>query len=281
MTNYNPNSNFIDVLKGNIPNQQSDYSHKSPIIELQKVSTVYEGEQFPTLKNISVRIFPGDFVFITGPNGSGKTTIVETMLGMLPIQSGRILINSQNMFKKSNQNRKKIGYLIQGLDFEPDTTFLVKDVVMIGRSGKIGIFKRPKAYDWEIIRLCLRNVGMEEYWEHPIGKLSGGQQQKVLIASTLAGEPDILLLDEPFSALDVNALQEMFQLFSRLNSQAGTTIVCVSHSSGIPKNVGRVIMLSSGEIILDDTRSIAINDPIYQAFMKFYEKQQKHGEILI
>ena len=281
MEKISGDSNFIEVLKGNIDLKEKRTEIKTPNIELRNVNTVYEGERFPTLNDISINFTPGEFVFITGPNGTGKTTILETILGMLPIQTGDILVKQQDIQKKGNKIRKSIGYLIQGLDFEPDTTYLVKDVVMIGRTGKIGILRRPKKRDWEIARLCLQNVGMEQYWNHPIGKLSGGQQQKVLIASALAGEPEILLLDEPFSALDVNALQDMFGLFSNLNTYAGTTILCVSHSSGIPKNVDRVIMLNEGRIALDSPRSRAIENPKYKAFMEFYEQQQKHGEILI
>ena len=267
---------FLSALKNTSlkvisdPKTQSNGTAPLPLIRLRDVNTVYEGERFPTLQDISLAIHPGDFVFVTGPNGSGKTTLLETILGLLPISNGSVEIENLSIFKHKISQRKNMGYVIQGLEFDPQTTFLVKDVVMVGRTGKLGLLHSPKQLDWAIVKECLKAVGMESYWKHPIGKLSGGQQQKVLIASALASEPRILLLDEPFSNLDIIARQEIFALFDRLNRLANITIICVSHSSGIPDHVHRVLLLQSGRIVLDGKREDVIGSPLYKAYLEFF-----------
>ena len=267
---------FLSALKNTSskvisdPKMQSNGTVPLPLIRLRDVNTVYEGERFPTLQDISLAINPGDFVFVTGPNGSGKTTLLETILGLLPISNGSVEIENLSIFNHKISQRKNMGYVIQGLEFDPQTTFLVKDVVMVGRTGKLGLLHSPKQLDWAIVKECLKAVGMESYWKHPIGKLSGGQQQKVLIASALASEPRILLLDEPFSNLDIIARQEIFALFDRLNRLANITIICVSHSSGIPDHVHRVLLLQSGRIVLDGKREDVIGSPLYKAYLEFF-----------
>ncbi len=238
------------------------------IVELENVDTVYEGERIPTLHDVSIKISRGELIFVVGPNGAGKTTILETICGILPISKGEAKIFGLSIKQEGLAIRKRIGYVIQGLEFEPSEPFLVKDVVMIGRSGLIGIGKRYKKEDWEIVRASLQTVGMEEFWSRPIGKLSAGQHQKVMIATALAGEPELLLLDEPFANLDINARQEIYQLLLKLNREAGVTILCVSHGSDIPKEVSRVVMFRQGKLVLDSERTIAIESKIYRAFVE-------------
>jgi ABC-type Mn2+/Zn2+ transport system ATPase subunit len=242
-------------------------------IKLENVDTIYEGERNPTLNNISLKIMKGEYIFIVGPNGAGKTTLFETICGMLPLKKGNVEVFGKLAFKKSHKLRKRIGYMIQGLEFTPDTPFVVKDVVMIGRTGRLGLFKKPKKRDWEIVHDCLKAVGMEKYENKPIGKLSGGQQQKIMIAATLSGEPDILLLDEPFSNLDINARYDMQTLFSRLNREANITVLCISHSTGIPKEVNRIIIIQNGQIVLDNSREFVMNSIIYKGLMDFQNKE--------
>ena len=244
----------VDSIKSKRINEDNQ-----PQIILKDVTTVYEGEKTPTLFDINLQINKGEFLLITGPNGAGKTTLLETILGILPIKKGTIEIDGMSVLKHGRKLRKKIGYVIQGLDFDPKTPFLVKTAVMIGRSGRIGLFRRIGKEDKRICRYyfdALRNKKeIEDYWNRPIGKLSGGMLQKVMIASALASEPDILLLDEPFSNLDVNARNDIFQLLVKINKLANITILLVSHLSYVPKEISRVILIKKGRIILDAKRT--------------------------
>ncbi|MBD3211820.1 MAG: ATP-binding cassette domain-containing protein [Candidatus Lokiarchaeota archaeon] len=271
------NRQFLEAIK----NQKSykgssekkiDYYMK-PQITLGNVNTVYEGERYLTLYDINLKIHKGEFILIIGPNGSGKTTLLETILGMLPIQKGTININGKSIFKNVRHLRKKIGYLIQGIEFDPKTPFLVKTAVMTARAGRLGLLKFPKKADREIARYCydaIRNKQeVEDYWEKPIGKLSGGMQQKVRIANILAAEPEILLLDEPFANLDINARQEMFELFLRLNKLANITILCVTHRQELSEDIDRIIMIQKGRIVLDAEPEVALKSDKYKAYCKF------------
>jgi len=269
---YNPV--FLDAIQNHKAiDSEKNINYKDPQIVLKDVNTVYEGARYPTLYDINLRINKGEFVFIIGPNGSGKTTLLETILGMLPIEKGTIKVMGKSVFKHKRQIRKKVGYLIQGVEFDPQKPFLVKTAVMTARSGRLGLLKFPRRGDREIARYCydaVRNKQeVEDYWKRPIGKLSGGMQQKVRIANVLAAEPDILLLDEPFANLDINARQKMFKLFLRLNRRANTTILCVSHRSEMPEEIDRVVMIQKGKTVLNAEPEEALNSQTFRNYCQF------------
>ncbi len=272
---YNPI--FLEALNYSIEKEEIKKkpinSSVSALIRLQGVNTVYEGEKIPTLHDINLEILEGEFVFIIGPNGSGKTTLLETILGLLPVEQGIVEVDGTSALKKGRQLRKRIGYLLQGVEFDPQTPFLVKNALMTARSGRMGLLKFPSKADWRIVRYCfdaLRNKEeLADYWDRPIGKLSGGMQQKVMLANVLAAEPDILLLDEPFSNLDVKSRHEVFMLLTRLNRIANVTILCVSHATTVPKEVDRVIMVQKGRIVIDDNREKALESEKFKAYCHF------------
>jgi len=270
------NKRFLSIIKGeNFSEFNIDFLKKDnkPQIVLKNVNTIYEGERYPTLHEINLEINQGEFIFIIGPNGSGKTTLLETILGILPLEKGIVEIDEKSVIRNGSKIRKRIGYIIQGLEFDPQTPFLVKTAAMVARSGRNGLLKRNKKDDKAIAKLCLdvlRNKQeTEDYWDRPIGKLSGGMQQKVMFANALAAEPDILLLDEPFANLDINSRDNIFKLLVKLNRIAKTTIICVSHEAMIPKEVTRLIMIQKGRIILDEKRDLAINSEAFRAYTNF------------
>ncbi|MFO8017610.1 MAG: metal ABC transporter ATP-binding protein [Promethearchaeia archaeon] len=270
------NERFLEAINNQVPEKippKKQVKDDTSCIVLEDVNTVYEGERYPTLHNINLKIHKGEFVLIIGPNGSGKTTLLETILGMLPIEKGSVKVNGKSVFKNTRQVRRKTGYLIQGVEFGPHTPFLVKTALLTGRSGRLGLFNFLTNDDRKIARYCydaIRNKKeVEDYWDRPIGKLSGGMQQKVRIANILAAEPEILLLDEPFASLDVNARKKVFKLFLRLNRLANTTILCVAHRSKIPRGIDRVIMVQKGRIVLDAKPETALKSEKFKAYCHF------------
>ncbi|MDD4128019.1 MAG: ATP-binding cassette domain-containing protein, partial [Methanomicrobium sp.] len=176
---------------------------RSNQVELSGVYTAYMGAQYPVIKNLNFSIEKGEFVVVGGPNGAGKTTLLETINGMLPITYGSAKAFGLDVTQKGPEIRKKIGYVIQSFAFDPLTPFTVENVVMMGRYGLIGLFKKPEEADFKAAETSIKMLGLEDMCDKPIGTLSGGQQQKVLIAQNLAKKPEILLLDEPFSNLDL------------------------------------------------------------------------------
>jgi zinc/manganese transport system ATP-binding protein len=223
----------------------------APIIKLHDVYTAYEGADRPTLTGISLSIGKGEFVVIGGPNGAGKTTLLETINGMLPITHGEATVCGHDVRGDGVQVRCRVGYLLQNFAFDPLTPFTVEEVVLMGRFGKIGLFRKPGKEDHEAVRKALRLLGIEDLATRPIGQLSGGQQQKVLLAQNLARNPEVLLLDEPFSNLDMFARESINDLLTRLVT-SGISVVIVSHAfDDLPDHEVRVLVMHDGRISLD------------------------------
>ncbi|MBU7031060.1 MAG: metal ABC transporter ATP-binding protein [Theionarchaea archaeon] len=220
------------------------------MIELRNVSTMYEGERIPTLSQVSVSINKGEFVAIVGPNGAGKTTFLETINGLLK-SSGDISIMGMSLAEQGTEIRKRIGYVPQEFTCDTLTPFLVKDVILMGRFGKIGVFKSPTTADHELVKKTAEFLSISQLLETPVGKLSGGQLQKVMITRALATEPDILLLDEPFSNLDMKSRTTLSENLSSLNERGLTIIMVIHDRSAIPLACRRIITLEGGRIISD------------------------------
>lgn len=221
------------------------------IVELKNVNTIYEGEKFPTIEDIDLDIEKGEFVSIMGPNGSGKTTLLETINGLLVPERGQVTVFGENIGNDGEKARKKIGYLLQNFSFNPTKSFLVKDVVMMGRTGKIGVLNSIKDSDWDFVHECMELVEVEKFADKPIGKLSGGEQQKVMLARALAQDPDILLLDEPFTNLDYRAEKELKKLIKKIYEEKDLTLMMVTHSlDSVPEESSKLVLMDGGRIVL-------------------------------
>ena len=222
------------------------------VIDLQNVETIYEGESIPVIHNINLTVKSGEFLAIIGPNGAGKTTLLETINGILPYTAGQGFVFEKEIPIYKTAIRKEIGYVIQNFEMDPLAPFLSKDIVMSGRAGKIGMFRFASKEDWEMVWYSIGLVGMIDFAHRPIGKLSGGEFQKILLARALAQKPKLLLLDEPFSNLDFSTRRQIEKLLNRIQEKQQMTIVIVSHDlSFIPSRCSRVIVLDRGKIIMD------------------------------
>lgn len=221
------------------------------VILLNQVYTTYEGANLPVIQDVSLHIKPGEFVVIGGPNGAGKTTLLETIAGLLPVVNGSVTVCGHDVVSDGCTARKKIGYVIQNFDFHPFTPFTVEEVVLMGRYGKIGWLKRQSEYDLNKVTSAIDNLGLTLMRHNQIGKLSGGQQQKVLIAQNLAKEPEVLLLDEPFSNLDMITREEVSNLLCEI-ADGGIPVLIVSHAfDALPNRTIRVLVMQNGKIILN------------------------------
>ncbi|MFA7695001.1 MAG: ATP-binding cassette domain-containing protein [Methanoregula sp.] len=225
----------------------------SELIALQGIVTAYEGAEYPSLHNVSLQISSGEFVMVGGPNGAGKTTLLESINGLLPITHGSAQVCGLDVRKQGAEVRKRVGYVIQNFSFDPLTPFTVREVVMMGRYGKLGYFTRPGRQDVEIAERAMKTLGIDEFAEKPIGTLSGGQQQKVLIAQNIAKEPEILLLDEPYSNLDLSSREYISTILAD-QVKKGVTVVVVSHAfDGLPDHPLRVLVMNDGCITHDQS----------------------------
>jgi len=225
------------------------------VVNLQNIDTIYEGENLPVIKDINFKVRKGDFIAVIGPNGAGKTTLLETINGLLGYTNGKGFVFGKEITKNKYEIRKEMGYLIQNFEIDPLTPFLCKEVVMSGRTGKIGTFRFSSKQDWDKIWYSLGLVGMIDFANRPIGKLSGGEFQKILIARILAQQPQILLLDEPLSNLDHTSKIQVETLLNRIHEKFGVTIILVSHDlKFIPSNCNRIVVMNKGKIVLDGNK---------------------------
>ena len=225
------------------------------IIQLQRINTIYEGEKIPVIKDINLSVESGEFICVIGPNGAGKTTLLETINGLLSYTGGKGFVFGREISKNKAFIRKHTGFLIQNFEIDSLAPFLCKDVVMMGLTGKKGLFRFHSKKDWEKVWYSMGLVGMIDIANRPVGKLSGGEFQKILMARVLAQQPKILLLDEPLSNLDYSSRHQIEMLLNRLHEKYNLTILMVSHDlSFIPERCSRILVIDKGKILMDGAK---------------------------
>lgn len=207
-------------------------------LELQSVSMAYFGKT--VLKNLSFSIPHGERVAVVGPNGAGKSTLFKALAGLLPISSGQILIHGLPL----GIHKDCVAYVPQREEVDWRFPVTVADVAMMGRYGRIGWMRRPKRRDVDVVNRCLNQMGILDLAKKPINNLSGGQQQRIFLARALAQEPHILLMDEPFTGVDVTTQEAVFKLLDDLKKQQVTVLVSTHDLSMAAQRFDRVIMLN-------------------------------------
>lgn len=217
-----------------------------PIIETKNLSVHYG--QTEALKDISFAIEKGDFVGLAGPNGAGKTTLIKAILGLLPISKGKIGLFGKTKEKFSDWG--KIGYLPQ--KFSTINTLFpatVDEVVMLGLLSQKKFPKKITISDHKKVDDILQELGISELKKRMLFELSGGQQQKVLLARALVSNPEILIFDEPSTALDPESRESFFQLIQKLNKQDGIAVILITHDTGyIGQYANKLLYIDNGLI---------------------------------
>lgn len=204
------------------------------------------------MDSVSFAVEKGDFIGIIGPNGSGKSTLIKLLLNILKPGEGEIKIFGEDIRKFSEWHRT--GYIPQKANsFNGDFPATVEEIVGAGLAVHRGIFMRkPEDYNKRVYE-ALKKVGMQEYGGRLIGRLSGGQQQRVFIARVLAGDPDIMFLDEPTVGIDAKSEEALYCLLARLNEELGITIVMVTHDIGaITVHANKLICLGENGLTVHD-----------------------------
>lgn len=191
------------------------------VVRLDKVWVSYDGVS--ALEGISLSVEQGDFLGIIGPNGGGKTTLLKVMLGLVKPTQGRVSV----LGLPPERSHRNIGYIPQYNLFDRGFPINVRDTVLMGCNGTTGLIKRYSQADKERTQEALKTVGMLSYQDHQIGKLSGGEQQRVFIARALVSRPKLLLLDEPAASVDSAMQTGFYELLVKLKKEM--TIIMVSH----------------------------------------------------
>lgn len=188
----------------------------------------------------------GEFVALIGPNGVGKTTLLRSILGLIPRAGGNITVDGEH----ASRVRGVLGYVPQKHHFAWDFPLTVEDAVMSGRTRSMGWLRRPRVADWRRVNQAIERADLGRLRRRPIGELSGGQRQRVLLARVLANEPKVLLLDEPFTGVDVPTQDMLVELYRQL-ADDGLGIVMSTHDVlGALDDCSRICGLR-GRIALD------------------------------
>jgi len=258
ITKY-PKGNTGGRLKLTTIQKSRQKAVEDAIIKLEDVSTVYEGESRPAIKDINLTLKRNELVYIVGPNASGKTTLLETINGLLPPFRGKVSVFGLDVQSHGRRVRCQIGYVPQDFMVKPGEPYTALDVVLMGLYGQIGVLHQPEEKDKKKALEAMKQIGIEELAGRPMGKLSGGQQQKVMLARALAKTPEILLLDEPFSNLDPDSRGQIPLLITKLHKEKNLTTLIVTHDiHHMLDKCNRVIVVTGGKMVFDGTPENAL-----------------------
>lgn len=231
-----------------------------PALVVDGVTAGYGGR--PVLDGISLRVDKGEFVVLIGPNGCGKSTLLKTVAALLKPQSGRIELFGHDVTKLRPSSRAALlGVVPQKV--ESPMAYTVAQIVMNGRSGSSAPWKVLGEADYEIIERSMIYTDVLHLRDRYFMELSGGEQQRVILAMVLAQEPGMIMLDESISHLDINHRYEVLRILRRLNREHGMTVVLVSHDLSLSSEIAdRLILMNSGSVVAAGSPADVLQVPV-------------------
>ena len=232
----------------------------TPALELHDLSVSYQKK--PVLYGVDLEVPEGSLVGLIGPNGAGKSTLIKAVMGLLPLNGGWVKVFGEP-FAKAKQ---RVGYVPQRESVDWDFPVNVMDVVLMGRYGKLGLFRRPGKEDREKAREALDKVSMLPFANRQISNLSGGQQQRVFLARALAQESDLYLMDEPFAGVDAATERAIIALLQELKAR-GRTIMVVHHDLTTAREYfDRLVLLNMRVVATGPTDEIFTVDLLQKTY---------------
>ncbi len=248
----------LDFLKQFTYPQHTHDPH-APALDVQDLVVRYEA--FVALDHVTFQVAPQQKVAVVGPNGAGKSTLFKTISGIIKPTSGKIRI-----FGEPPGGHICIAYVPQRSQIDWGFPATVADVVMMGRSGKIGLFRWPSSQDWAVVQEALELVGMAHLRDRQIGELSGGQQQRVFLARALAQEAELLLLDEPFTGLDAPSQQAILDLLDLVQARGVTSLVSTHDLDLAAQHFDRMMLLNRRVVAYGPPQQVFTPEALLQAY---------------
>lgn len=235
---------------GSIP--RADPDREPPLVDLRDAAVTIRGR--PVWEHLTFSVDPGEFIAVLGPNGAGKSTLLKAVLGLQPVAAGSVRVAG----RAPGVGNHQIGYLPQRRSFDPQLRVRGVDIVRLGFDGDrwgIPVIRRREVRDR--VAALIELVGATDLAPRPIGELSGGEQQRLLIAQALARKPRLLLLDEPLDSLDLPNQAAIAGLVARISRQAHVAVMIVAHDvNPVLPYVDRVLYLAQGRAVAGTPREV-------------------------
>ncbi len=238
-----------------MPHQSGPGGPGEPIVEIKAVTCGYEKQQ--VLTDVSLTIMPGDFVGLLGPSGSGKTTLLRTVLGAVDLYEGEVLVNGVATAKK----RPRVGYVPQLETIDWNFPVTVQEVVMMGRTMENKLFPWYRKEEKDLAAEMMSRLGILDLADRHIRELSGGQQQRVFLARALISSPQLLLLDEPTSGVDIKTRDDVMHLLHDLNHDGVTIIITTHEINAVAVHLPWIVCLA-GRILAEGPPSEVITTEV-------------------
>lgn len=216
------------------------------------------------LQGVSVEISQGEFIGVIGPNGAGKTTLLTVINGLGKLIHGQAWVLGTPVNRRNGiRLRKRIGYVAQAENIDPRLPISVRETVMVGCYGRLGLLHRPTRAQWETVDKVLEMVGIAHLSQRPMGHLSGGEYQRAAIARALVQQPEIFLLDEPTASIDQKAQREILSLIQLIHREYHITTLFVTHDlRQLPSICHRLILMKEGKIWQEGSPDLMLREEI-------------------
>jgi zinc/manganese transport system ATP-binding protein len=246
------------------------------VLDVRDVEVAIDGRQI--LRDVNFRIEAGEFTGLIGANGSGKTTLFRVILGLQPVVRGTVSFHGAPLARTN----RSIGYVPQKVLFDPDMPVRARDLVALGVDGhKFGLRRRSPAVH-ERVEAMLRSVDADEFANRRVGELSGGEQQRVLIAHALISQPELLLLDEPLANLDPGSAQEIIELLHRVANEYHVAVLLSAHEMNpLLPVMDRVVYVANGRVASGTTDEVVRPDVLSALYGHHVDVLRVHGRVLV
>ena len=237
----------------------TDHQPNQPILDVQHLTVRYNGRL--ALDDITFHLHEGERIAIVGPNGAGKSTLIKVVAGVLQPDAGEVNISGSQPGRHIC-----IGYIPQRNQVDWSFPVSVADVVMMGRSAKLGPLNWPRKKDWEVVNHALETVEIRNLAARQINQLSGGQQQRMFIARALAQEAELMLMDEPLTGLDMPSQEGLLNLLDRLKTEKVTVMVATHDLDQAASHFDRILLLNHRLIAFDEPQAVLHTENLMQAY---------------
>lgn len=232
----------------------------------------------PVLDRVDFAIGPGQFTGLIGSNGAGKTTLFRAILGLQAAGQGRILLDGSPRTRRTDS----IGYVPQKFLLDPDLPLRGRDLVGLGLDARKLGFTVNRRRKRELVEEMLAAVGAESFADTRVGRLSGGEQQRILIAHALVSRPQLLLLDEPLANLDLRSAKEIVRLLARIASEQSISVLISAHDMNPMLSVmDRVVYLADGRAVAGHADAVIRTDVLSRLYRHHVDVLRVHGRVVV